>query len=132
MTRWLLTVGHHRSRQQYQSWYSVVLGEVTGTWEDAHRALWDWAVRYKPSDPWVVERRWILRDGNGFLSVFEGLTLTVTCKFRAREILWSEPAGKAPSPTPQEPPPYPPPCDEPPVAHGSSTGGPDGAPWLPP
>ena len=115
MTRWLLTVGLHRGRGQYQSWHCEVLGEVTGTWEEAHRALWDWALRYRPADPWVVEHRWVLRDGHGFRSVFQGVTRIVTCTFRAREILWSDPGGEATPPTPQGPPPYPPPYPPPPA-----------------
>ncbi|MBL1065967.1 hypothetical protein [Streptomyces sp. 7-21] len=98
MQRWALTVRELRGRQQWLHWDTKILGEVTGTYEQALAALYQHAVHYRGFHPiGGSSRRWVLRDGDGFIAIDQGVTRQVSSEFRVREVLWDSKA-QAPNP----------------------------------
>ncbi|MGP3967289.1 hypothetical protein [Streptomyces sp. 6N223] len=100
VVRWALTVKQNTGDANYQFWETTVIGEVTGTREQALAALWHHAVNFQPRHPRAgAKRRWVLRDGDGFLLASDGVTRDSLCEFRAYEILWDSAFHGQPSPT---------------------------------
>ncbi|WTW97305.1 hypothetical protein OG216_29900 [Streptomycetaceae bacterium NBC_01309] len=88
MVRWALTVDRHEGMGSGLIWTTSVIEEVTGTREQAFATLWQHALNHRPVHPrGGTVRRWVLRDGEGFLVVNKGASGDYSCKFQAYEIL---------------------------------------------
>jgi hypothetical protein len=89
MVRWALTVKQYVGSGDNKVWEITVIDEVTGTREQALAALWQHALNFRPKHPMGgTQRRRVLRDGEDFLVINEGVSRAFPCWFRAQELLW--------------------------------------------
>lgn len=88
MIRWALTVDRHEGGGSGMFRTTAVVEEISGTHDQALARLWQLALNHRPTHPrGGTIRRWVLRDGDGFLVVNRGASGDFSCTYRAHEIL---------------------------------------------
>ncbi|MEO3749503.1 hypothetical protein [Streptomyces sp. B6B3] len=89
MTRWALVVKQLEGSGESLHWNAQLIGEVTGTREEALAVLRQHAQTFETRHPWELHRRVLCRDGDdGFFVMNRGRTRDFPCEFRVYEVLW--------------------------------------------
>ncbi|MBO8191274.1 hypothetical protein ITI46_06150 [Streptomyces oryzae] len=108
-TIWQLLVERHESAPGGGFWTTEVIGECTGTREQAMTLLEQRARAYAPEHPWNPQRVQFYRVADGFMTVIEGLRhrRRWTCRFVLAELLYDGPPPVPLAPQPPAAPPRP-------------------------
>ncbi len=89
MRRWALVLKELTGSGQSMHWNARLLGEMTGTREQALAALRQHAQTADTRHPLDPRRRVVCLDGDdGFFVINRGVTRDFPCEFRVYEILW--------------------------------------------
>lgn len=87
---WGLLVGQYRSVGGGPIWLTSVLDHVEGTREEAMRALYEHAVRFRPDHPMgPIGRTLVYQEDDAFVQVAEGVNKTWHCRFTVAPLLYN-------------------------------------------
>ncbi|MEO3753982.1 hypothetical protein [Streptomyces sp. B6B3] len=88
MNRWALVVEQSIGVGQNMRWDAEVIVETDGSREEALQLLWHHVQGFSPRHPKYVQRRRIYRDGDGFLVINTGTSMSdFPCRFRLMELV---------------------------------------------
>lgn len=92
---WGLLVGQYRSSPGGPIWLTSVLDHVQGTREEAMRALYEHAVRFRPEHPMGrVGRTLVYQEDDGYVQIAEGMSKTFHCRFTVAPLLYNSAAQR--------------------------------------